>query len=168
MNDNEHVVIALYADRATAEETGKKLKAWDKANSDIKLGAIGTIYLEDGEVKTDAGRKLGRGATIGAILGVTVGVLTGPIGLVGGALVGGLGGGALGAFFKESLNLTEAEIAGLGAELQAGRAALVINCDDFEVEATEDMLRVHGGEVKSYAVPAAAVAAAAAALDDAG
>lgn len=165
MNENEHVVIALYPDKKTADETVENLKQWDRAHDDIKLGAIGTIYMEDGEVKSHVPHKVGRGATVGAIVGITVGVLTGPIGLVGGALAGAVAGGALGTFFKQSLNLTEEVIAGLGNDLQAGKVAIVVNCDDYEVTPTESILQYHGGEVKTYQVPAEAVREAAEAME---
>ncbi len=168
MNENEQVVIALFADKATAEDTVENLKEWDKAQSDVALGTIGMIYVENGEVKTDVPHKVGKGATVGAIVGVVAGVLTGPIGLIGGALAGGLLGGGLGVFFKQSLNLSEAEVTALSLELKNGKVALVVNCDDFEVVPTESILKYHGGEVKSYAVPSDAVAVAAAALDEPG
>lgn len=166
MNENEQVVIALYPDRKTAEETVKNLKEWDHAQTEITLGTVGMIYVENGEVKTDVPHKAGKGATVGAIIGVVAGVLTGPIGLLGGAIAGGLLGGGLGAFFKKSTNLTEAEITELGKELEGGKAALVVNCDDYEVTPTESILQYHGGVIKTYEVPTVAMVDAAAAMDN--
>lgn len=165
MSNNEHVVIALFPDKATADETVKNLKQWDHAQSDVSLGTIGVLYVENGELKSDVPHKVGKGATVGAIIGVAAGVLAGPIGLLGAALAGGLVGGGLGAFFKQSLHLTEAEIAALGKELESGKVALVVNCDDYEVTPTESVLQFHGGVVQSYEVPAAALAQAAADMD---
>lgn len=165
MNDNEQVVVALFPDRATADETVENLKQWDKAQSDVALGTIGLLYVENGEIKSDVPHKVGRGATVGVIIGVVAGVLAGPIGLLGGALAGGLLGGGVGAFFKQSLHLTEDEIAALGKELESGKVALVVNCDDFEVTATESILQYHGGVVKSYVVPTDAVSVAADTMD---
>ena len=165
MNDNEQVVIALFPDKATADETVENLKQWDHAQSDVALGTIGVLYVENGEIKSDVPHKVGRGATVGVIIGVVAGVLAGPIGLLGGALAGGLLGGGVGAFLKQSLHLTEDEIAALGKELESGKVALVVNCDDFEVTATESILQYHGGVVKSYAVPTVAVSQAAEAME---
>ena len=40
---NENVVIAIFDDEESANESIEGLKQWDRVNDEIKLGAIGTI-----------------------------------------------------------------------------------------------------------------------------
>ncbi|MCA9867818.1 MAG: hypothetical protein KC410_15135 [Anaerolineales bacterium] len=162
MDKNEHVVVAVFEDRAAAETAIEHMKKWDKASDDIKLGAIGLLYKEGGEVKSVIGHQMGRGAKVGALVGIITGVLTGGVGLVGGAAAGGLLGGATGAFFAKSLHLNEAECNALGMELELGKAAVVVTCDEYEVTPVRSTLEHAGGAIRVYVVPVDAVDAAAA------
>jgi uncharacterized membrane protein len=153
MAKDQNVVIAFFASEEAANEASDLLKKWDKANKDIQLGAVGTIYKKDDKIKTKVGHKTGSGARTGAILGVIAAVLSGGITLVGGVVAGGAGGGILGSFFKKSLNLNKEEIASLGAKLDAGQVALVVTCDDNEVEGVSAQLRDSGGTLTTYTVP---------------
>lgn len=157
MYNNENVVVAIFEDKAAAEAAIERLKKWDKASDDINLGAIGLLYKVNGEVKANIGHQSGRGLKIGAILGVIVGVLSGGVGIIGGVAAGGLLGGALGTFFTKSLNLNEAECNALGMELDLGKAAVVVTCDEHEVKPTRLTLEHAGGVVKVYIVPADAL-----------
>ena len=74
-NNNEHVVIALFADQTTAERAVNSLKSWDQADSEITRGAIGIITKDGDKVNTYLGRGTGKGASVGAILGVIAAVL---------------------------------------------------------------------------------------------
>lgn len=161
-NKNDHVVIAFYASAEAAETAAQSLQDWDRASADVKLGAVGTMAATpDGKIKTHVGRKSGKGAKTGAILGVIAGVLSGGVTLIGGLIGGAVAGGALGSFFKKSTNLTEAEIAKIGEELRSGKHAVVITCDDFEVQATKDHLEMAGGAIWTYEISAEAMEAAA-------
>lgn len=160
MNKNENVVVAIFEDRAAAEAAIERLKKWDKASDDVKLGAIGLLYKEGEEVKASIGHQGGRGLKVGALVGVIAGVLTGGIGLVGGAAAGGLAGGALGSFFTKSLHLNESECNALGMELELGKAAVVVTCDEHEIKPTQLNLEHAGGVAKVYIVPADAMDAA--------
>lgn len=164
-NKNEHAVVAIFDNSAAADAAIGTLQNWDKANDEIKLGAIGVISKEGDKVKTHTGRKGGSGAKAGAIVGVIAGVLSGGVTLIGGALAGALGGGVLGSFFKKSIALSKEEIAQIGAELDAGRVAVVVACDDNEVEATSAQLAQAGGKVTNYAMPAGTLEATAEAID---
>ena len=164
-NKNEHAVVAIFDNSAAADAAIDSLKSWDKANDEIKLGAIGVISKDGDKVKTQTGRKGGSGAKAGAIVGVIAGVLSGGVTLIGGALAGALGGGVLGSFFKKSIALSKEEIAQIGAELDAGRVAVVVACDDNEVEATSAQLAQAGGKVTNYAMPAGTLEATAEAID---
>lgn len=165
---NEQVLVALFADRHAAEMASELIKGWDEANDDIKLGAIGTIAKEDGKVKTRVGHKTGRGAGVGAVVGIIAGVLTGGIALIPAAVGGGALGGVIGRFMKQSLHLTKEEIALIGQALDAGRVALVVTCDDYEVEPTRKQLAAAGGTVASFQVPSDAIEQALAGMQEAG
>ena len=166
MDKNDNVVVAVFEDQAAAEVAVDKLKQWDKAAKDIKLGAIGLLYKEGENVKSVIGNQSGRGLRVGALVGVIGGVLTGGVGLLGGAAAGGLAGGALGSFFAKSLNLNEAECNALGMELDLGKAAVVVTVDDYEITPTRLNLEHAGGVAKVYVVPTDAVDDAAKALTD--
>jgi len=161
---NEHVVIALFADQTAAEQAVDALRTWDKASSEIKLGAIGTIAKEGDKVRTRMGRKTGKGASVGAILGVIAAVLSGGVTLLGGVVGGAALGGTVGAFMKQSLRLTEEEILELGCELDDGKVAVVVACDPIEIEPLAGELTRKGGQVRAYDVPKEAVAATSEAL----
>ena len=137
---NNHVVIAAYGSEEEAKNAAKGLQNWDKANSDIKLGAIGIITKEGDKVKTDVGRKTGSGAKVGAVLGVAAAVLSGGITLIPGVVGGAVGGGVVGSFFKQSVNLTKEDIQKLGQKLDAGQAAVIVAVDENEVKATSEQL----------------------------
>jgi uncharacterized membrane protein len=164
-NKNDHVVIAIYSDEEAAKQAANALQNWDKANNDIKLGAIGTISKQGDKVKTHVGRKTGSGAKVGAVLGITAAVLSGGITLIPGVVGGAVGGGAIGTFFKKSLHLTKEEIQQLGQKLDSGRVALVVTVDENEVDATSKQLADSGGDVESYAVPTEALEEAAQSTD---
>ena len=161
---NEHVVIAVFADQTVAEQAVDALKTWDKASSEIKLGAIGTIAKEGDKVRTHTGRKTGKGASVGAILGVIAAVLSGGVTLVGGVVGGAALGGVVGAFMKQSLGLTEEEIQELGRKLDEGKVAVVVTCDAIEIEPVTAQLIRKGGQVNSYDIPKEVVAATSEAL----
>jgi hypothetical protein len=152
-NQNEWVIVATFENETAADTAIKALKGWDKASDEIKLGAIGKIYKKGDKVKTSLERKTGKGAKVGAALGVAAAVLSGGVTLVAGVVTGGVMGGVAGSFFKKSLHLTTSEVQAIGAELDAGRAAVVVACDEPEVTATGAQLASSGGTVKTYMVP---------------
>ncbi len=155
-NKNEHVVMAFFASKEAAELAVDALKDWDHADKEIKLGAIGLIYKEDGEVKTQSPRSTGRGLAVGAVLGVFAAAL-GPVGLIAGAVSGGALGGVIGAFFKRSVDLDEAALQEIDAHLDAGKFGVVVAVDEFEMAPTAAQLANSGGAVQQFTVPSAAL-----------
>lgn len=152
-NLNEWVIVATFENEDAADQAVKALKSWDKASDEIKLGAVGTIFKKGEKVKTHVGRKAGKGAKVGAVLGVIAAVLSGGLTLVGGVVSGGVLGGITGAFFKKSIHLTTNEVQAIGAELDAGRVAVVVACDEEEAVPTTDQLTAAGGTIKTFLVP---------------
>jgi uncharacterized membrane protein len=154
-NKNKHVIIAYFANPSAAEQVAHRIRDWDKANDDIKLGGIGILIEQDGKIKTRkvGARATGTGAKWGLALGAATGILSGGVTLVGGALAGVVGGAALGALFHKSLGLSDDDWMRLEARLKEGRAALIIMGDEHEVEPTQLELKSLGGEVENFQVP---------------
>jgi outer membrane lipoprotein SlyB len=165
MDKNDHVVIGVFEDTDEARAAIEKLKDWDKAAPDVKLGAIGLLYKEGKNVRTEVGRQAGQGAKVGAVIGVIAGVLSGGLGAIPGAAGGALVGGALGVFFRQSLHLTETECNAIGMDLDMGKAALVVTVDEYEVRPTSMTMHQLGAEVKTYTIPEHAVHEVAKALE---
>jgi uncharacterized membrane protein len=163
-NKNDQVVVAFFASQDAADAAIDTLQSWDKASEEIKLGAVGTITKENGKVKTKVGRQTGKGAKAGAVVGVIAGVLSGGVTVIGGALVAGAAGGVMGAFMKKSTHLTKEEIAQIGNELDAGRVAVIVTCDEPELAPTRQQLINAGGTVRNYEVPEEAFTEAAKAV----
>lgn len=155
-NKNEHVVMAFFSSRDAAEVAASALKDWDHANKEVKLGAIGIVYKEEGEIKTQVPRNAGKGAVVGIVLGAMAAVL-GPAALVGAAVTGGTLGGVVGAFFKKSFNLDEAAVQEIGARLDAGKVGVVVAVDEYEMAPTAAQLANAGGSVYQFTVPSEAL-----------
>ncbi|MFC1466102.1 MAG: DUF1269 domain-containing protein [Candidatus Brachytrichaceae bacterium NZ_4S206] len=151
-NRNENVIIAYFPSAEKASEAAEALKSWDKANDDIKLGGIGIIVAENGELKTHSvgAKATGTGAKAGTVIGVVAGILSGGLALIGGALAGLAGGALLGSLKHKSLGLTDGDYETFKQELIGGKAALVVTADDHEVYDTLNQIRSLGGEVVSY------------------
>ncbi len=149
---NQFFVMAVFDNQAEAELAMTTLEGWDLASEDVMLGNIGTIHKKKGKIKTNMGRKTTKGATIGAVIGVA-GALLGPVGLIGGLIAGAAVGGAAGAAFTEHMKLTDEEAAELDKDLDAGKVAVVVACDEYEMAGAADNLRSSGGRVISFSVP---------------
>jgi uncharacterized membrane protein len=151
-NKNHSVVVAIFDSEASAERARDALKVWDKADDDIKLGAIGIITFEDGKVKTHVGRQAGKGAVVGATVGVIAALLP-AVGLVGGALVGTTGGAVVGALVKKNLNLSKDDLQQIAEHLGQGKAALVATADEDEIAAVTAQVESLGGKTKRHDIP---------------
>ncbi len=130
---------------------------WDKANPDVKLGAVAILTLDPktGELKADevGQRKAKGGALWGTALGAVAGLMTGGLALVPAVLVGAGGGSAIGAMLHKKVGMSDEDREKMAANLRSGGAVLVAMADDFEVAATEaEMVRL-GGMVTTYMMP---------------
>ena len=166
-NKNDHLVVAYFDSKAQAEQAAESLKNWDKANDDIKLGAMAVVSKnEKGKIEnTDLGpRNTGKGAAIGVIAGAAAGLLSGGLTVVGGALLGGILGGGVGALNKQGIGLSQEDLDRMQAELDAGHAALLAMADEHEVADTTAELTRLGGRAQSSPVAPEAVAQAEQAL----
>ena len=151
-NLNEQVIVAFFESTKESDSAAEALMNWDKANEDIKLGSIGHITLDDGEVKMKQYGKsrTGRGALVGGVLGFVAAGVTGGLSLVAGALGGGAIGGVIGKLDKNNFGLSDDSIAEIKEHLEGGGSALVALCDDFEIEATMVELEALGGKAQSF------------------
>ena len=153
-NKNNQLVLAFFENEAAADAAVESLKAWDKANDTIKLGGIGVLVKdEDGKIKQHklGPRAIGAGIGVGLVLGLLVALLPGVVllaGLTGGAIAGGVAG----SLFHQAANLSEEDLARYDAELDNGRAAVGVMCDEDEVEATVAQLTGSGGTPAVHAV----------------
>lgn len=166
-NKNDHLVVAYFDSKDQAEQAAESLKNWDKANDDIKLGAMAVVSKnEKGKVEnTDLGpRNTGKGAAIGVIAGAAAGLLSGGLTVVGGALLGGILGGGVGALNKQGIGLSQEDLDRMSSELDAGHAALLAMADEDEVADTTAELTRLGGRAQSSPVAPEAVAQAEQAL----
>ena len=146
------VVLAFFKDEATADDAVESLKAWDKADNDIKLNAIGVMALDDkGKLKTHklGKRSVGKGAGIGLVLAVIA-----PPTL----LAGVIGGGLLGAFHHKGLGLKSGDRDRIAGALSDGQAAIgVLVPGDKAIDVSAKLTEL-GGSAEVHAVADEAVA----------
>ena len=143
----KQLVLAFFKNEAAADEAVNKIKQWDKASKEVKLGAIGVLVKDDkGKIKT---QKLGQRQTgAGAVLGALAAVLTGGISLLWGAV----GGGILGAFFHKGLGLSKDDLARIDSELDGGKAAIGILAKPDEAAGVAAKLTELGGVPETHEV----------------
>jgi uncharacterized membrane protein len=143
----KQLVLGFFASEAAADEAVSKIKQWDKASKEVKLGAIGVLVKDDkGKIKT---QKLGQKKTgTFAVLGALAGVLSGGVTVLGGAVVGGI----LGAFFHKGLGLSKDDLARIGKELDDGKAAIGVLTHADEAAGVSAKLAELGGKPETHEV----------------
>jgi hypothetical protein len=169
-NENLNFVWAVFDSEDAAVAAGKSLKEWDKADDDIKLGAIGVLHMsEKGKLKAKklGPRSTGKGALIGVVTGALIAIFA-PATLIGGAIAGGALGGVLGVFHKKGLGLSDEQKDKIKANLDTGKGLLVVLVDDYEVNDTKAKLADLGGQTDSAKADAEAIDEADAAMAEAG
>ena len=159
---NKQLVLAFFENETAADGAVAQIKQWDKADKDIKLGAIGILVKDDqGKVKT---HKLGKRKTgTGVALGVLAAVLSGGVTLLGGII----GGGIVGAFFHKGLGMSKEDLARIGGELDGGKAAVGVLTNAEEAAAVSAKLAELGGVPETHEVTDEALDQAAAATEEA-
>lgn len=157
---NQQLILAFFENTTIAEDAVATLKQWDRANDDIRFGAIGVLVKdEDGKIKTHkvgvrAGRK---GAKSLAVVGALAGVLSGGLTVIGGIVGGAVMGGALGAFFHQGLGLSKEDLARISGELDGGKAAVGLIVKTGELAMIAEALTSLGGKFETYDVTDEAV-----------
>ena len=146
------VVLAFFSDEEAADDAVESLKAWDKAEHDIKLGAIGVLVLDDkGKVKTHkmGSRSVGKGEALGLVAAVVF-----PPSLLAGFVAGGL----LGALHHKGLGLKAEDRDRIAAELAGGKAAVALLVKEEQATAVSGKLVELGGTTETHEVTDEAVA----------
>jgi uncharacterized membrane protein len=154
------LVLAFFANENAADMAVESLKGWDKANEEIKLGAIGVLVKnEKGKVKVHklGQRATAKGAGVGTVLGVIAAILSGGLGLLAGVAGGAISGGILGAFVHKGLGISKDELDRIGAELDGGRAAVGVLADPDEEQPIMQQLLLLGGKPETYSVTESAL-----------
>jgi uncharacterized membrane protein len=166
-NKNKQLVLAFFDNEAAADSAVAALKSWDKADKDIKLGAIGVLVKDDkGKIKEHklGARSTARGVGVGVILGILAALLP-AVTLLGGIVGGGVLFGVLGSFVHKSLGISKEDLQRYSADLDKGRAAVGVLVDDADAKATMEQLQKAGGKPESHEVTEDALDHAAAAVD---
>jgi uncharacterized membrane protein len=143
----KQLVLAFFESEAAADEAANQVQQWDKANKDIKLGAIGVLVKDDkGKVKT---HKLGRRHTgVGAVLGAIAGAVSGGFTMVTGFIVGSI----MGFFYRQGLGMSKDDIARIGSELDGGKAAVGVLVEAEEGPEVTTKLAELGGKPETHEV----------------
>jgi uncharacterized membrane protein len=155
------LVLAIFADEASADNAVETLKAWDQTDSRITLGAIGVLVVDDkGKLKE---QKMGaRSGKKGAGIGLVLAIVAPPT-----LLAGVVGGGIAGHFHHAGLGLTADDRERLGAELTGGKAAVGVLVPATESDAITATLVDLGGTAQTHDVSDEALEAIAATAPDA-
>jgi uncharacterized membrane protein len=154
-SDQTQLIITYFDNVELADSAAKSLKSWDKANDDVKLGAIGVLHLTDsGKVKTKkyGQHNTGSGAKIGLLLGVLAALLP-AVTLIGGVVAGATGGGILGTFSRKGLGLSDEDLGHIKAQLSDGKAALALLATPAELAAVTAELSTLGGTPETHDAP---------------
>jgi hypothetical protein len=152
--ESKNVVLAIFSDEPAADAAVAQLKAWDKSDDKVKLGATGVLVLDDkGEVKTHkmGSRSIAKGGGIGLVLALIT-----PAGV---PMV--VGGSLLGALHRKGLGLTEGDKDRISAKLFDGKAAVGVLAKEGQANMIADKLNELGGEPEVHAVSDAALKQAA-------
>jgi uncharacterized membrane protein len=162
-NKNDRMMVAYYANEGAAKKAAAELQQWDKANADVKLGAIAVVTLDPKTGKLDAKavgeRRTKSGTLWGTAVGAAAGLVTGGLALIPAMLLGAGGGSAVGAMSHKKVGMSDADREQMTANLRAGGAALIVMADIYEVNATKAELARNGGKVEAYEMPAETAAA---------
>lgn len=151
-NKNNELVVSLFNDINQARQAQKDIEAWDQAQPNIHLGTSAVLYKDaNGKIKYDRSSKFDwkREATANILVLTMMGAK--PLHNVFNMLSGVL------SSWSKSIN--SANIAKLSSQLDQGKAALVVLCDDYEVQPVSQQLTNLGGSTAiGYSVPASTTA----------
>ena len=142
----KQLVIGVFPTLESAESAIKNLQEGASDYSDMHVGSIGILVLdENGKLKEiKRGQRMGgRGATIG----LAVAALT-PIGLIAGLA----GGAALGHFRQQGPKFSADDQALLASRLDGGKAAVGVLVQAAQADLMADVMSGLGGTVQSHEV----------------
>jgi len=152
----KQLVLGIFANLEAAEAAVEKLRSGASDYSEMHLGPIGILVVDDdGQLKEHrlGQRSGGRGATIGLALAAVT-----PLGL--GALIGGA---AIGHFRQQAPRFSAEDRERLAAQLQGGKAALGVIVQAAQADLMTDVMTSLGGKPEAHDVTDEELEAAAAA-----
>jgi uncharacterized membrane protein len=167
----KQLVLAIFPNESAADQAAAELKGWEKANEDIKQGAIGVLVKDNsGKIKAHklGTRETARGAGVGLVLGIIATVLSGGLALLTGIVGGIIVGGIVGSFVHRGLGMSDEDLRLLSGHLDAGKAAVGVLVPADEATATSAELKKLGGDITTYQVTEEALQQAAEAAKSAG
>jgi len=142
----KQLVLGIFPSLESAESAVKNLQEGASDYSEMHVGSIGILVLDDnGKLKEiKRGQRMGgRGATIG----LAVAALT-PIGLIAGLA----GGAALGHFRQQGPKFSGDEQARLAGQLGGGKAAVGVLVEAGQADLMGDVMDGLGGTVQAHDV----------------
>jgi len=142
----KQLVIGIFPSLESAESAIKNLQEGASDYSDMHVGSIGILVLdENGKLKEiKRGQRMGgRGATIG----LAVAALT-PVGLIAGLA----GGAALGHFRQQGPKFSADDQADLASKLDGGKAAVGVLVQAAQADLMADVMNGLGGTVQAHEV----------------
>jgi len=151
---HDYVVIAFFDDAFAVRQTNDALRDWDQERKDFKLGGCGVIVEKNGRLKTHVDRWGGREVRVGAVIGVIAAVFNGGLDLVSGTVAEDVIGGGVGSFFRQANHLQERDFEIIMEALHAGKGLLLATCNGDELNDTAERLKVLGGAVSAWELPA--------------
>jgi hypothetical protein len=152
------LVLAIFADEASADAAAEELNRWAGREAAAKMidthqiQAMGVLVLdENGKLKTEklGPHSIGAGVSIGVVLAMIT-----PIGMA----IGIIGGGILGALHHKSLIISKGDRERIGHELEGGKAAVAVVTEKTSAPGIAAELASLGGAPESHDLDDAAVA----------
>lgn len=155
------IIIAVFDNESAATGALAGLEHWADMRRDIKLGSVGFLRMEDGEVTGALARKEGKGVLVSGAMGLVKSML-GPI-----ALVGDVVGGVAKTFLKNDGDETPEALQKLSAYMDAGGVTMVLVVEEEVAQDYSRQLQAMGGRVTTHLVPQEVLAEVDAALQEA-
>jgi hypothetical protein len=160
-NENIFIVIAEFKNHSASVGALAGLEHWADTRKDIKLGAVGALRKEEGEISAEIVRKEGKGILVRGAMGLARSLL-GPL-----ALVGDVAGGLANAVFKKPDEGSPEALQELSKLMDAGSVALLMICSAGQEDAYREQLETMCGNVLLFEVPRELLDQAAAAVEEA-
>jgi len=158
-NENIFIVIAEFKNQSASVGALAGLEHWADTRKDIKLGAVGALRKEEGEISAEIVRKAGKSILVKGAMGLARSLL-GPI-----ALVGNVVGGLANSVFNKGDGEQQEVLQQVGKLLEAGSVALLMICSAGEENDYREQLEVMCGDVLLFEVPRELLDQAAAAIE---
>ena len=144
---NNQLVVSVFDNIMKAKQAQKDIELWDEAQAAVKLGGSAIIYKDtvDGKIKHEQSAKFDwkKGALIGLLL----------VPLTGGLLLP-VFGAAAGLATTWLKGIKREDIDKIASQVNAGKAALAVLCDEYEMPmVSAELTRLGGTTITGYKIP---------------